>query len=66
MKRLLILLLPVSVLITGCSEDKPAPVKEEASLSGMVDSQAQAMQKARNLEGVLLEADKQRREQSGQ
>ena len=66
MKTLLILLVPLSVLIAGCSDDKPATVKEDASLSGMVDSQARAMQKAKDLEGVLLDADKKRREELDQ
>jgi hypothetical protein len=65
MKTLFILLVPLSVLITGCSEDKPAKVKEDASLSGMVDSQARAMQKAKDVEEVLLDADKRRREEGG-
>ena|GEM_PF-4276174 len=66
MKRLWNLVLPLSVLMSGCSADKPEPVREKAGLAGMVESQTQAMQKARNLEGILLEADKQRRETNSQ
>ena len=66
MKSLLILLVPLFVLIAGCSEDKPDTVNDNASFSGMVDSQAKAMQKAKDVEGVLLNADKKRREESGQ
>ncbi|NNG14476.1 MAG: hypothetical protein HKM22_04885 [Gammaproteobacteria bacterium] len=66
MKTLLILLVPLSVLIAGCSDDKSATVEEDASFSGMVESQERAMQKAKALEGVLLDADKKRREESGQ
>ena len=66
MKTLLILLVPLFVSITGCSEDKPDTVNDNASFSGMVDSQAKAMQKAKDVEGVLLNANKKRREEPGQ
>ena len=56
----------VSVLMLGCSENKPAKVDDEASFSSMVDSQAKAMQKARDLEGALREAEKKRREDMAQ
>lgn len=64
MKALVIIV--VSVLIVGCSEEESAKVGDDASFSAMVDSQAQAMQKARALEGVMRDAEKNRREQRGQ
>ncbi|WP_126454112.1 hypothetical protein [Sulfuriflexus mobilis] len=64
MKTLVIIV--VSVLIVGCSEEEPAKVGDDASFSAMVDSQAQAMQKAKALEGVMRDAEKKRREQMGQ
>lgn len=66
MKTFLIVLLPLSVLMTGCSDNKSARVTDDASFSGMVESQARAMQKARAVEGVLLDADKKHRLESGQ
>lgn len=65
MKKLL-LLVSLSVLSVGCTDDKSATVTDDASFSGMVESQAKAMEKAKALEGVLLDADKKRREQVGQ
>ncbi|MDT8404071.1 hypothetical protein [Sulfuriflexus sp.] len=66
MQRLWILMLPLSILMSSCSADKPAPAREKAGLAGMVESQTRAMQKAKNLDGILLEADKQRRETNSQ
>lgn len=66
MKALLIVLVPLSVSITACSDEKSATVEEGASLSGMVESQERAMQKAKALESVLIDADKKRREEAGQ
>jgi hypothetical protein len=66
MKTLLLVLVPLSAFIAVCSDDKPTKVKEDTSLSGMVESQAQGMQKARELEGVLLDADKRRRDEVGE
>lgn len=66
MKMFLILLLPLSVLMTGCSDNKSAKVEDDASLSGMVESQARVMEKARDVEGVLQDAERKRRMESGQ
>jgi hypothetical protein len=66
MKKVLLLIVPLFVSITGCSEEKSATDKDDASFSGMVDSQTRAMQKAKDIEGVLMDAEKNRREANGQ
>lgn len=66
MKILFSLCMSLSMLLLGCSDEQAARLENDASLSGMVESQAQAMQKARALDGVLQDADKKRREEAGQ
>ena len=63
MKPLLFVLL--SVLITGCSDDKSATVTD-GGIAEMVGSQVKAMQKANDVKKVLSDADMKRREQIGQ
>ena len=62
MKKIL-LLISLSILSAGCSDNKSSKVVDDASFSGMVDSQTKAMEKAKALEGVLMDADKNRMEQ---
>ncbi len=64
--KFLLFLVSLSVLIAGCSDDKSATVTDNASFSGMVDSQVKAMEKARAVEGLLRDANKQRNEQADQ
>ena len=66
MKKILLLVVPLSVLVAACSDDKSDTVKDDASFSGMVESQARAMQKAKAVESVLMDADKKRREEIDQ
>ena len=62
----LLLFVSISLLISGCSDNESSKVSDDASFSGMVDSQAKAMEKAQAIEGVLMDADKKHREQIGQ
>lgn len=66
MMKSLLLVVSLSMLIVACSDDKSATVKDDASFSGMVESQTRAMEKAKAVDGVLMDADKNRREQTGQ
>lgn len=66
MKTFFIVLLPLSMLLSACSDNKSAKVADDASLSGMVESQAKVMQKARDVEGLLQDTDKKHRMAPGQ
>lgn len=62
--RILLLSTILPILVVGCSDDKSSATGNDASFSGMVESQVEAMDKARAVEGALKDAVSKRREQS--